>query len=189
MSKKEKTYWLRFTLSFGNMKAELNRLGEIIKLSFDKGEDFLWFQDDIIEITEDELSGKIETSNLSRIPQMVKSTMNELVSQLKLYEQRKLKKFDLQIMLEGTEFQHRVWNILLEIPYGETVTYGAIAKRLCVELKKNKMSAQAVGGAVGRNPVAILVPCHRVVGADGSLTGYAGGLDKKEALLECEGVI
>ena len=87
----------------------------------------------------------------------------------------------------GTAFQQSVWEILRTIPYGQTVTYGAIARRI----EQNtgcRMSAQAVGGAVGRNPISILIPCHRVIGADGSLTGYAGGLDKKEALLRLEGV-
>lgn len=83
--------------------------------------------------------------------------------------------------LTGTSFQEKVWALLLEIPYGRTVTYGALAARL-----GKKMSAQAVGGAVGKNPISIMVPCHRVVGADGSLTGYAGGLERKRFLLELE---
>jgi len=86
----------------------------------------------------------------------------------------------------GTEFQQAVWKLLLEIPSGSTSTYGAIAARLS---SKGKASAQAVGGAVGHNPISIIIPCHRVVGADGSLTGYAGGLDKKRALLELEGAM
>lgn len=80
----------------------------------------------------------------------------------------------------GTPFQRAVWALLLEIPYGETVTYGELAKRLGCK------SAQAVGGAVGRNPISILIPCHRVLGADGSLTGYAGGVEKKKYLLQKE---
>ena len=86
----------------------------------------------------------------------------------------------------GTAFQQSVWEILRTIPYGETTTYGAIARRI----EQNtgcRMSAQAVGGAVGRNPISILIPCHRVIGTDGSLTGYAGGIDKKERLLRWEG--
>ena len=86
----------------------------------------------------------------------------------------------------GTTFQQAVWEILKTIPYGGTTTYGAIAKRLEKSTGK-RMSAQAVGGAVGRNPISLLIPCHRVIGADGSLTGYAGGLDKKEYLLGLEG--
>ena len=88
----------------------------------------------------------------------------------------------------GSEFQLAVWRILATIPYGTLTTYGAIAKRIARELHKPKMSAQAVGGAVGRNPISIIVPCHRVVGATGDLTGYAGGLDKKRFLLQLEGV-
>lgn len=88
----------------------------------------------------------------------------------------------------GSEFQLAVWRILATIPYGTLTTYGAIAKRIAREFHKPKMSAQAVGGAVGRNPISIIVPCHRVVGATGNLTGYAGGLDKKRFLLQLEGV-
>ena len=88
----------------------------------------------------------------------------------------------------GTSFQMSVWAILRAIPFGETTTYGAIAKQLEKDTGR-RMSAQAVGGAVGRNPISIIIPCHRVIGADGSLTGYAGGLDKKEYLLELEGII
>ena len=88
----------------------------------------------------------------------------------------------------GTAFQQAVWNILRGIPYGTTTTYGGIAARIAAA-RGGRMSAQAVGGAVGRNPISILIPCHRVIGTDGSLTGYAGGLDKKEYLLRLEGVL
>ena len=84
-------------------------------------------------------------------------------------------------------FRKRVWEILLTIPYGQTLTYGQIAKQIEQETGK-RVSAQAVGGAVGHNSVSIVIPCHRVVGANGSLTGYAGGIDKKIALLKLEGV-
>lgn len=88
----------------------------------------------------------------------------------------------LPLSVQGTDFQKRVWAELAKIPYGQTTTYKALADKL------NCKSAQAVGGAIGKNPLSILVPCHRVLGADGSLTGYAGGLDKKIWLLEHEGV-
>lgn len=88
---------------------------------------------------------------------------------------------------EGSEFRQRVWELLLEIPYGQTRTYSDIAKQLAEERGLRKMAAQAVGGAVGHNPISILIPCHRVVGKDGSLVGYGGGLDKKVALLGIEG--
>ena len=85
----------------------------------------------------------------------------------------------------GSEFRQRVWKLLLEIPFGEVTTYGALTERL--KAAGVPASPQAVGGAVGHNPISILIPCHRVVGADGSLTGYAGGVDKKRFLLELEG--
>lgn len=88
--------------------------------------------------------------------------------------------------LIGTKFRSDVWKKLLEIPYGETTTYGEIAKELSEERGTKQMAAQAVGGAVGHNPVSIIVPCHRVVGSRGQLTGYAGGLERKSRLLELE---
>ncbi len=87
----------------------------------------------------------------------------------------------------GTAFQKEVWEILRTIPYGETTTYGGIAAKIAKKRGLTRMSAQAVGNAVGRNELSILIPCHRVVGTNGSLTGYAGGLDKKTALLKLEG--
>ena len=83
----------------------------------------------------------------------------------------------------GSEFRQKVWKILTKIPYGQTLTYGEIALKL-----SSSMSAQAVGGAVGHNPISILIPCHRVLGVNGKLTGYAGGLDKKRKLLELENI-
>ena len=86
----------------------------------------------------------------------------------------------------GSAFRRSVWEILLQIPYGQTTTYGEIARQLAKKQGLERMSAQAVGGAVGHNEISIIIPCHRVVGADGSLTGYAGGIGKKEKLLELE---
>ena len=86
----------------------------------------------------------------------------------------------------GNRFRQEVWKILCDIPYGEVMTYGAIARMIAERLGREKMSAQAVGGAVGHNPVSIIIPCHRVVGANGSLTGYAGGIRTKIRLLEHE---
>ena len=88
--------------------------------------------------------------------------------------------------LVGTDFQEDVWKILLKIPYGHTTTYSGIAKEVAANRGLKNMSAQAVGGAVGRNPISIIVPCHRVIASNGSLTGYAGGIDKKIYLLEIE---
>ena len=95
---------------------------------------------------------------------------------------------DLALAPFGSAFRQKVWNILCGIPYGQIITYGDIAKQLASDLHKKGMSSQAVGGAVGHNPISIIIPCHRVVGANGSLTGYAGGIDTKVKLLELEGV-
>lgn len=88
----------------------------------------------------------------------------------------------------GSEFRQQVWRILIDIPYGELTTYGSIAKEVARRMGKERMSAQAVGGAVGHNPISIIIPCHRVVGSNGDLTGYGGGIEKKIKLLEHEGV-
>jgi methylated-DNA-[protein]-cysteine S-methyltransferase len=102
--------------------------------------------------------------------------------QLKEYFAGKRREFDLPLRMEGTEFQQRVWRELTKIPFGETRSYGQLAKRL-----NNPNGSRAVGLANGRNPIAVIVPCHRVIGADGSLTGFGGGLDRKEWLLTHEG--
>ena len=88
--------------------------------------------------------------------------------------------------MTGTDFQVKVWNLLLKIPYGQTTTYGNIASEFAALTGVKHMSAQAVGGAVGRNKIAIIIPCHRVIGSNGNLTGYAGGIDIKEKLLMLE---
>ena len=88
----------------------------------------------------------------------------------------------------GSEFGRAVWRLLCEIPYGKVTTYGALSKKIAAERKLDRMAAQAVGGAVGRNPISIIIPCHRVVGADGGMTGYGGGIDRKRRLLMLEGV-
>ena len=95
---------------------------------------------------------------------------------------------ELKLAPIGGEFRQAVWKSLREIPYGETISYGGIAKKLAAKMNKESISSQAVGGAVGRNPISIIIPCHRVVGSNGSLTGYSGGIKKKIKLLELEGV-
>lgn len=94
--------------------------------------------------------------------------------------------FTPQLHMIGTDFQRSVWRTLLTIPYGQTATYGQIADRLATERGLAKMSARAVGGAVGRNHISLIIPCHRVVGSNGNLTGYAGGIERKVALLKIE---
>ena len=105
------------------------------------------------------------------------------VAQLDAYFSGKRLKFDLPLDLRGTPFQRRVWECLLDIPPGRTWTYGQVAEAI-----GRPGAARAVGRAVGTNPVAIVVPCHRVIGSDGSLTGYGGGLERKTALLQLEGI-
>ena len=105
----------------------------------------------------------------------------EAVEQLEAYFAGTLTEFDLPLRLEGTAFQQQVWAALLEIPYGETWSYGELATHI-----GNPNASRAVGLANGRNPIGIIVPCHRVIGASGSLTGYGGGLDRKQKLLDLE---
>ena len=105
---------------------------------------------------------------------------------LDLYFLGEIPDFTPALRLEGTPFRKAVWEILLSIPYGQTMTYGEIAGKIAEQKGLPRMSAQAVGNAVGHNPISIIVPCHRVVGSDGSLTGYAGGVEKKAALLALE---
>ena len=90
--------------------------------------------------------------------------------------------------INGTEFRKQIWQLLIEIPYGQVITYGQVAKEVAKRMGKARMSAQAVGGAVGHNPISIIIPCHRVVGSNGSLTGYGGGINNKIRLLRHEGI-
>lgn len=92
----------------------------------------------------------------------------------------------LPIQLQGTVFQQNIWKLLLEIPYGTTITYGELARQYALEAGMEAMSARAVGNAVGKNPISIIIPCHRVVGSSGRITGYAGGIVRKSALLQHE---
>jgi len=127
----------------------------------------------------------------SRVPaEATKAPLPEATEQLDAYFAGELRRFDLPLDLRGTPLQQAVWRALLEIPYGETATYGEQAARIDASLFDADVEAwqraRVVGAANGRNPVAIVVPCHRVIGADGSLTGYGGGLDRKRALLDLE---
>jgi methylated-DNA-[protein]-cysteine S-methyltransferase len=108
--------------------------------------------------------------------------VGEAVRQLREYFAGKRTDFDLPLAPEGTSFQRDVWNKLQEIPYGETISYGELAKRV-----GNPKASRAVGAANGQNPIPIVIPCHRVIGANGKLTGFGGGLPTKEALLSLEG--
>ncbi|MFK4102114.1 methylated-DNA--[protein]-cysteine S-methyltransferase [Streptomyces sp. NPDC019531] len=105
--------------------------------------------------------------------------------QLAAYFSGELKEFQLELSPEGTDFRRRVWDALDDVPYGATTTYGEIAARVGA----SRMAVRAVGGAIGANPLLILRPCHRVIGANGTLTGYAGGLERKTTLLSLEGAL
>lgn len=108
--------------------------------------------------------------------------LRELRAQFRAYEKQATSAFDLPLDPQGTPFQQRVWRALLDIPAGKTSTYGAVA-----EIAASKAAVRAVGSAIGRNPVSVIIPCHRVLGSTGTLTGYAGGLPRKAALLQHEG--
>ncbi len=112
---------------------------------------------------------------------LAKEPFAEVIRQLQAYFRGELKEFELPLAMEGTEFQLRVWNTLRTIPYGETITYAQLAERI-----GNPKAVRAVGLANGSNPIPIIVPCHRVIGSDGSLTGFGGGLATKKLLLELE---
>ena len=105
---------------------------------------------------------------------------------LDLYFGGRVPEFTPPLVMKATPFRRAVWEILLTIPYGKTTTYGEIAERITKRSGASRMTARAVGGAVGHNPISLIVPCHRVIGSDGSLTGYAGGIDRKEKLLALE---
>lgn len=154
----------------------LSPMGEILLAADDHGLTGLWFE-----------GQKYFASGLEKEREERKLPVFDRAEKwLGLYFSGEEPDVQLPLHLMGTEFQKQVWEILLTIPYGRTMTYGEIAGRLAAQKGLPRMSAQAVGGAVGRNRISIIVPCHRVVGADGSLTGYAGGLDRKAGLLKLE---
>lgn len=147
-------------------------------------------------------AGSVATSSVLTIaPQLALPSVNEGFLEYKWlpvfddarrwlddYFSGKIPDFIPRLELRGTAFRKDVWEILLGIPYGQTMSYGQVAALVARRRGLPRMSAQAVGGAVGHNPVSIIVPCHRVIGADGSLTGYGGGLDLKRRLLRLEGI-
>lgn len=153
--------------------------GEILIAADDKGLTGLWFigQKYFADTLEDENEEK-ETPVLS-----------DAAHWLDIYFSGEEPDFTPSLNPHGTDFRMAVWRALLEIPYGQTTTYGMLAKKTASRLGLDSMSAQAVGGAVGHNPISIIIPCHRVLGSDGSLTGYAGGIDRKKALLTLEQTI
>lgn len=157
----------------------ISPLGKMLLAADDKGLAGAWFEGQ--KYFARGLSSEYEERELS--------LFKDVKYWLDLYFSGQEPKFQVPIHLIGTSFQQEVWEILCEIPYGETRTYGEIAARIAKRRGIVSMSAQAVGGAVGHNPIPVIVPCHRVLGAGGSLTGYAGGVERKRKLLELEGVL
>lgn len=151
-------------------------LGEILIAADEKGLTGLWF------VGQKYFASSIDKDNEEKeIP-----TLKDTKKWLDIYFSGQEPTFKLPLHFIGTKFQNEVWEILYSIPYGKTMTYGEIANILAKKKSLKKMSAQAVGGAVGKNKISIIVPCHRVIGKNGNLTGYAGGIDKKIELLKLE---
>ena len=155
------------------MKYYDSPIGRIILTADEEGLTGLWFEDQKIHPKIPEKEGN-------------EKFISSAVKWLDGYFSGKIPNETVPVHLIGTDFQKEVWEILRTVPYGSTVTYGDISSKIS-EKRGSHMSAQAVGQAVGHNPVAVIVPCHRVIGKDGSLTGYAGGTERKRRMLEIEG--
>lgn len=154
-------------------------LGEIMLSADEKGLTGLWFVD------QKYFALYLDKENEEKeIP-----IFEDAKKWLDIYFGGKEPDFKLPLHFVGSDFQNQVWEILYSIPYGKTMTYGEIANIIAKKKGVKRMSAQAVGGAVGHNPISIIVPCHRVVGSNGSLTGYAGGIERKKYLLQNEGIV
>lgn len=153
-------------------------LGEIMIAADGKGLTGLWFAG------QKYFALYLDKENEEKEVQILKDAKKWL----DIYFSGKEPNFKLPLSFTGTDFQNEVWEILYSIPYGKLITYGEIANILAKRKGLKRMSAQAVGGAVGKNAISIIVPCHRVVGSNGSLTGYAGGVKRKKYLLELEKV-
>ena len=151
-------------------------IGDLLIIS--DGENIIWLGVSGQKYAENVLQDSVLNSNLQ--------IFADVRQWLDLYFSGVEPPFAIPLAPTGTLFRRAVWDILCEIPYGEVLTYGDIAKKIAKQQGKERMSAQAVGGAVGHNPISILIPCHRVVGAGGNLTGFASGMEKKIKLLGLE---
>ncbi len=158
-------------------------LGELLLISSDTALSGLWF--DCGKHCKDFPKSTVNENAFDR---NVNDVLEKTMLWLDTYFSAKIPDFTVPVELHGTDFQKRVWEILMEIPYGSTITYGEIANIIAKEKGISKMSAQAVGQAVGSNKISILIPCHRVLGAQRKLTGYGGGLERKISLLNLEGI-
>ena len=151
-------------------------LGDMLLAADDIGLTGIWF-----------VGQKYFAPNLPKdVEEKETDILKEAIRWLDFYFAGKKPDFTPSLHPQGTAFRQMVWKALLTIPYGETRTYGELAKIIAKEKQVPTMSAQAIGGAVGHNPISIIIPCHRVVGAKGKLTGYAGGIERKARLLELE---
>lgn len=163
-------------------------LGRIILSSNGTELTALWFaksnQEQSLDIME-KLTEKLSQEKEEYLEEAL-SIFGQTCNWLDVYFTGKEPGFTPPLYTEGTEFRKTVWKILTEIPFGKTMTYGEIANKIAKQRGISKMSAQAVGGAVGSNPVSLIIPCHRVIGANGRLVGYGGGLERKAELLKLE---
>jgi methylated-DNA-[protein]-cysteine S-methyltransferase len=144
-------------------------IGKLLLVSSERGLAQIWFE------------GKVHRAPLDARPHENSTALRETVRQLRAYFAGELETFELDLAPEGTPFQQKVWSELLNIPFGETISYGELARRI-----GNPNASRAVGLANGSNPIPIIIPCHRVIGSNGKLTGYGGGLPIKEKLLALE---
>lgn len=170
-------YYGRLSIKIGHILVRFNDTGDL---------EGLWFEN---QKYYPQIIGYEQWIGKCEVPAIVDKHFTMLQEELALYETSGLRQFSIPLAPVGTEFRQLIWQLLREIPHGTTTTYGEIGKKAAALMGKETMSAQAVGGAVGHNPISIIIPCHRVVGSDGTLTGYAGGVDKKEWLLGLEGAI
>ncbi len=177
-SKKELTY-VKYQTRWGLMTAAIAENGHLKGLWFDGQKHY-----PLIENKSILLYDRHKYSH-----DCVETTAKSLADQIKSYEHDGTYLFDLPMEPDGTPFQRLVWQRLTTITVGTTITYKSLAQQVASSMDRDTMSAQAVGQAVGRNPLSIIIPCHRVLGSQGQLTGYAGGIDKKINLLRHEGVV
>ena len=153
-------------------------LGGILLSGLDDALTGLWFE-----------GQRLYASTLSQpCEERLIPVLEQAICWLEQYFSGKAPEFTPPLAPKGTPFRQAVWDILLTIPFGKTMTYGEIAARIAMQRGLSRMSAQAVGGAVGHNPISLMIPCHRVIGFDGGLTGYGGGLERKKSLLLLEGM-
>ena len=151
-------------------------LGKILLAADEEGMTGVWFQ------AQKYFAAKLPPEN----EEGTTPVLGDACRWLDIYFSGREPDFTPKLHLIGSDFRQAVWALLLQIPYGQTRTYGVLAKQLAERNGGKRVSAQAVGGAVGHNPISLMIPCHRVVGTNGSLTGYGGGIQRKKALLELE---